>query len=70
MEHLLLPLSNLNLLLEQSGHVGKSGTPSAGIMFGGNTPPGAKVTAACRGMEWCKFSSNKNNNGKLIWQII
>jgi hypothetical protein len=26
-----------------SGHVGKSGTPSAGIMFGGNTPPGAKV---------------------------
>ena len=26
-----------------SAHVGKSGTPSAGIMFGGNTPPGAKV---------------------------
>jgi hypothetical protein len=47
--------------------LGGAGTQTAALAFGGNT---GTATAATEEWTRSRFSINKNNNGKLIWQII
>jgi hypothetical protein len=60
-QHLLAGLNTSRLGL------GGAGTQAAGLVFGGSTPA---ICSSNRRMDRCRSSSNKNNNGKLIWQNI
>jgi hypothetical protein len=55
-----------SLATARAGPAG-AGTQTLALAFGGSTP---SATAATEEWTWCRFSINKNNNGKLIWQNI
>jgi hypothetical protein len=58
-------LDNSSASLNSSRSLAGAGTQTAGLAFGGYS-----ATAATEEWTWSRFSRNKNNNGKLIWQNI